>query len=160
MNYDDPRWAELRGGYRRPYDPRNALRSLEANTNVAEAWNELWHGLYHQGDVGEASYATVPELARIHAIRGVPDWNSYALAVSIEEARRCGGNPTMPPWLNEEYEVAWRQLIALALRDLQQETDARLVLSAIAAIAIGKGQLTLARMAMLTEDERKELLER
>jgi hypothetical protein len=52
MDYDDPRWADLCGGYRLPYDPRNALRSLEANTNVAEAWTDLWNGLHHQGAVG------------------------------------------------------------------------------------------------------------
>jgi hypothetical protein len=60
MEYDDPRWVGLRGGYRIPYDPRNALRSLEANTNVEKAWDELCTELYHQGDIVEASYATVP----------------------------------------------------------------------------------------------------
>src|SRR5690242_20920662 len=56
MEYDDPRWVGLQGGYRIPYDPRNALHSLEANTNVEKVWEELWTELHHQGDVGEASY--------------------------------------------------------------------------------------------------------
>src|SRR5688572_20823803 len=99
MDYDDPRWPDLHGGYRLPYDPRNALRSIEANINVKEAWDELCIELYHQGDVGEASYATVPLLARVHAIRGVPDWNTYGLAVRIEEARASRHNPPLPAWL-------------------------------------------------------------
>ena len=37
MDYADPRWADLRGGYGLPYDPRNALRSLEANANIAQS---------------------------------------------------------------------------------------------------------------------------
>src|SRR5262249_28446670 len=57
MDYDDPRWADLRGGYGSPYDPREAFRRVEANANVEEAWDELCTELYHQGAVGEASYA-------------------------------------------------------------------------------------------------------
>lgn len=55
----------MEGGYRLPYDPRPALDRL-ATVDVAAAWAELWQELYHQGDVGEASYAAVPELVRLH----------------------------------------------------------------------------------------------
>ena len=52
MDYDDPRWEGLQGGYRVFYDPCNALRSLENNKNVDEAWSELWNELHHQGTLG------------------------------------------------------------------------------------------------------------
>jgi hypothetical protein len=159
MDYDDPRWADLRGGYGVPYNPREALRRLEANTNVEETWDELCTELYHQGAVGEASYAAVPMLARIHAARGVPDWNIYAFAVMVDQARQNGRNPPLPPWLEAAYHAAWRDLTEFALRDLQDATDPTLVSYAIAAIAVGKGQPMLGRMAaLLNEDERKDLL--
>jgi hypothetical protein len=159
MDYEDPRWKSLHGGYRVPYDPRKALRSIEANTNVEEAWGELCTELYHQGDIGEASYATVPLLARIHAARGVPNWNTYALAVMIESVRQNGRNQPLPPWLEGSYHAAWRDLTELALRDLQGATDPMLVSYAIAAVEVGKGQLMLGRFAAwFTEDERKGLL--
>jgi hypothetical protein len=135
------------------------LRRLEANTDVEEAWDELWTELYHQGDIGEVSYAAVPMLARIHAARGVPDFNTYAFAVTVEEARQSSRNPPLPRWLEAAYHAAWRELTELALRDLRDATDPTLVSFTIAAIAVGKGQPMLGRMAsLLNEDERKDLL--
>ena len=60
MEFDDPRWDSLQGGYRVPYDPRKALSALERGKETESAWQELCTELYHQGDVGEASYAAVP----------------------------------------------------------------------------------------------------
>ena len=59
---NEEQWAGLCGGYRTPYDPRNAIGKLREGDAKA-AWDELWQELHHQGDVGEASYATVPLLA-------------------------------------------------------------------------------------------------
>ncbi len=50
-------------------------------------------------------------------------------------------------------------MIELALRDLLLATDAALVCSTIAVIAFGKGQRNLGEIAMLTEDEREEMLD-
>ena len=108
MELDDPGWASLLGAYRIPYDPRGALRALERGENPAVAWRELWDELYHQGDVGEASYAAVPHLVRIYA-RRARDWNTYALAAMIDEARRDGRNPDVPANLRDGYEVAWSE---------------------------------------------------
>lgn len=66
LDFGDERWPGLRGGYRIPYDPRSALCSLEQGKDVEAAWQELSTELYHQGDVGEASYAAVPHLVRIY----------------------------------------------------------------------------------------------
>jgi hypothetical protein len=160
MDLHDPRWSELRGGYRIPYDPRGALRSLEQGTDVEAAWNELWNELHHQGDVGEASYAALPHLVRIQGMRRVPDWNTYALAATIELERDRGRNPQIPPWLAESYKTAWRRLLNLALQDLEKAKDDTLVRSIIAVIALAKRQVAIAEFALLTEDERREMLAR
>ena len=160
MDLDDPTWSRLLGGYRVPYDPRNALRTLERGDDDTEgAWKELWNELHHQGDVGEASYAAVPHLVRVHAARGLPDWNTYALVATIEEARRDGRNPILPASLRSAYEAAWHQLVGLGLHELERAEDPSLICSIIAVIAMAKGQFTLGRFAVnFTEDERKEIL--
>ena len=157
MELDDDRWSGLRGGYLVPYDPRNAIRRLADGD--ATAWEELWEELHHQGDVGEASYAALPEIVRVHRARGVADWNTYALAATIEVARHIGRNPPMPDWLRQDYDAAWQDLQTLALAEFPHATDDELVHSIIATLAHAKGRVTLARMAMLTEDERQEMLD-
>lgn len=159
MELDDPHWTRMLGGYRVPYDPRGALLALEQGDNIAGAWNELWNELHHQGDVGEASYAAVPHLVRIHAARGVPDWNTYALIATIDDARRDGRNPELPTNLGQAYEEAWRELAEIGLRDLRTAEEPTLGCSIMAVLAISKKQYTLGRFAALfTEDERQELL--
>jgi len=59
LSFDDNRWEQLLGGYRTQFDPRAAFSKLESNIQCEDAWDELWEGLHHQGDVGEASYAAV-----------------------------------------------------------------------------------------------------
>lgn len=160
MNLDDPQWSRLRGGYRVPYDPRKALLALERADGTDSAWEELWTGLYHQGDVGEASYAAVPHLVRIHAARATADWNTYALVAAIEIARRVGHNPELPDSLRDAYQDAWRKLVKLGLRDLETAEDPTLVISILGVIAIGKGQFTLGQLAVdFDESERREMIE-
>jgi hypothetical protein len=159
LSFDDQGWSQLRGGYRSPYDPRKALLSLERGTNVSAAWSELWEELHHQGDVGEASYAAVPHLVRIHRERDALEVNTYALAVVIERARREHANPEMPPWLGAAYDSAWQHLVDLGLRDLRLVSEDDIIGPIIAALSYGKGLPMLGRMAMLTEQERREMLD-
>jgi hypothetical protein len=86
LSYHDQKWKDLKGGYKKPYDPIAALQKLERGEKVDEAWEELWNELHHQGDVGEASYAAVPHLVRIHKDKRNFDWNFYALVVSQVES--------------------------------------------------------------------------
>jgi hypothetical protein len=156
MNLADERWAALQGGYRQPYDVRPALQRFAAG-DVA-VWDEFWQELHHQGDVGEASYAAIPEIVRAYAAQARPDWNVFALAATVEEARHGVGNPTLPAWLVDDYESAWRQLEVRALADFPAASNDELVSSIMAVLALAKGKRTLARMALLTEDEREEML--
>jgi hypothetical protein len=153
MDLDDVEWTRLKGGYRLPYDPRNALRALESNEDTARAWSELWNELHHQGDVGEASYAAVPHLVRIHVARNIADWNTYALITTIESARRSARNPDIPANLEGAYEAAWRGLMDLGLQELGKTEDPTCISSIIAVLAIGKRQFNLGRFAVLFSEE-------
>lgn len=144
-----------------PYDPRKALDSLESGTDTDGAWCELWNELYHQGDIGEASFAALPHLVRIHEQRGVSDWNTYAIAAVIELARDSADNPQVPADLLALYENAWVRLVDVGLRELRTATDETLVGSIMGVVAIGKGQRMLGALAIdYTEQERHELLEK
>jgi hypothetical protein len=159
MELDDPRWDRLHGGYRIPYDPRKALGALERGEETKAAWKELWNELHHQGDVDEASYAAVPHLVRIHAARGIPDANTYAMVAVIELARRADRNPVLPSYLQKAYDAAWRHLVELGIRELGAAKDRDLVSSIIGVIAIAKEQPALGTLSTyFSEDERKEFL--
>ena len=156
MPDDEIPWHELTGGYKLAFDPRPAMAAIEAGIG---SWAELFEELYHQGDVGTASYAVVPFIARMTAIAGVPDWEPFSLAVDIEQARLSGRNPDMPAWLAQDYEAAWKRLFGTAWRLLPAAEEETLVTSLFAVLAIGKRIPLLARMAHLSEKERGEMLE-
>ncbi len=143
----------MTAGYRVPYDPRPALAGL-ASGDASSAWKELWQELHHQGDVGEASYASVPHLVRIHAERAAPDWNTYALVATIELARGRGRNPPLPDWLHDGYEGALDLLSEIGMRELPDATDPPLVRSILATLTLEKGlRVTAGLILDFEEDE-------
>ncbi len=151
---DDPKWKQLHSGYRMPYDPRAALQKLRSQTESQAAWSELWDELHHQGDVGEASYAAVPELVRIHGELGQADWNAFALVATIELARDDKRNPSLPSWLERDYFVAIEQLAQLGVARLTSASDSESIRAIFSVIAISRGLRTLGRMLLLySEDE-------
>ena len=151
---DDPRWSNLAGGYKTPYDPSDALRRLEAGEDV---WDELWEELHHQGDVGEASYATIPHLVRIAKSLPRRDWNFYGLVSTIEVERHRKSNPILPSWLVPDYKNAMAGMLELALADLRGETDRATILSILGATALAKGYVTLG--AMIIHSDESEIVE-
>jgi len=157
---DDPKWEELRGGYRLPYNPSSVLKKLESNVEIAAAWEELWTELHHQGDVGKASYAAVPHLVRIQRERGGLGWNLYALVSAIEVERRRKGNPPLPEWLTDSYFQSWRELVEIGIVDLKQTDDPLTIRSILGALALAKGAVKLGVLiSYLDESEIDELLE-
>lgn len=137
---DDKRWKEFEGGYRVNYDASIPLKRLESGDgDIASIWAELWENLYHQGDVGVASYAAVPHVARIVRGRGVLDFNPIALTVAIELARGRGENPNLPDWLEEDYHQAVRNLAGYLVESVDREWDKYVVKSALSLFAITKG---------------------
>ncbi len=158
ISLDDPKWKELHGGYRIPYDASNALKRLEQGEDV---WDELWENLHHQGDIGEASYAAVPHLVRI--ARGLQnrDWNPYSLVSTIEIERHRKSNPPLPSWLEDDYRTAWKDVLQMALNDLSQADDPLKVRSILGAVALSKGQLKLGAMLSYSdESEIDEVIEK
>lgn len=140
MLSDDPRLKGLSGGYRLPYDPTAALKRLELEPASAQAWEELFNELHHQGDVGEASYATIPALVTIQRRTRALSWNLYALAATIEIERHRRPNPPLPDWLDREYREAWRDLLEFALADLASSHDSLVIRTAMAVVALARNQ--------------------
>jgi hypothetical protein len=157
MNLDDPRWPQLRGGYRVPTDVRPLLRQLESGEDPAGAWTALWDELHHQGDVGEASYAAVPHLVRIHRQRGVVDWNTYAMVATVELLRGRGSNPEVPSWLKEQYSRSLVELAQIGLRELPEAEGEDAIRCILAVIALWKGARTYSRL--LSDFSEEEVLE-
>jgi hypothetical protein len=143
---DDQRWPSLDGGYRIPYDASAPLREMERADNLQPIWDELWNELHHQGDVGLASYAAIPQLVRIARARNLADWNLYAIASTIESARHEGQNPALPEWLESSYSAAWQDLQSMALDHLRSQTDEVTTRSILAVVAIARGLSKLGRL--------------
>jgi len=151
---EDKRWTKLLGGYGLPFDPRPLLSRLETERDTASVWNELWNELHHQGDVGEASFAAVPHLVRIHRMRGMADWNTYAIGAIIELARNQGKNPDVPKWLKGDYFRAIRELAEIGATEIFRTGDADEVRAILSIMAIEKGLRNHGRFLLnYSEDE-------
>jgi hypothetical protein len=147
----------MTGGYRMECDPRPLLAELESAQNRETAWHELWEELHHQGDVGEASYASVPHLVRIHRTSGILDWNTYAIVATIELARGNGNNPEVPKWLEEDYLRAIRELAEMSAAEIWRTEKTEAVRAILGVIAIARGLPTHGRF--LVEYSEDELLD-
>jgi hypothetical protein len=158
LSLDDNRWNNLTGGYRMKCDPRPLLAQLESNQTRETAWHELWEELHHQADVGEASYASVPHLVRIHRKAGIVDWNTYAIVAIIELARGKGNNPEVPTWLEEDYLRGIRELAEIGAVEIWRTEDPEAVRAILGVIAIAKGLRTHGRfLAEYSEDELSDI---
>jgi hypothetical protein len=147
----DSVWREFHGGYRVPYDASKVLARMERGESV---WEELWNELHHQGNVGVASYAAIPQIVRICEAHH-RDWNLYALASTVEIERHRKDNPPLPEWLAPSYKTAWDGVVKLALYDLAGETDQLTLRSALAVVALGRGDLMLG--ALLNHSETADI---
>lgn len=139
ISFEDIRWSNMTAGYKVPFDPRPLLKRLETEGNTTEVWQKLWEELYHQGDVGEASFAAVPFLVRSYQKRGVLDWNTYGIVATIELARNTGGNPDVPGWIVDDYFQAIKELAEIGVAEVLQATTADDVCARLSVIAIYKG---------------------
>lgn len=156
LAHEDGKWATLRDVDGAAYEPRPALLRWKGGDD--SAWDELWPHLHREGRVGDASYAALPEIVRLHQQGGVADWRTYTFAVMVEDARRNGRNPPLPDWLREDYAKAWHELFFLALGDFPAAQGDLVVHSIIATLAMAKESVTLARIATFAEEELEALL--
>jgi hypothetical protein len=133
------------------------LSKLEANTDTRAAWHQLWEGLHHQGDVGEASYAAVPHLVRIYRQRGVFDWNTYGIVGTIELERGQRKNPDLPKWLEDDYFQAFRDLAEVGAAEILRAKNPEDIRAVLGILALAAGARPHARFLLDYSDE--ELLE-
>ncbi len=149
----DKRWKEFEGGYRIKYDASVPLSKLENGTEASDsAWSELWEELFHQGDVGIASCAAIPHVARIVREREVLNYNPFALAVSIELAREQGKNPELPEWLREDYYRALRDMAEYACSNIEKEWDQSMTKAVLSLVAIVKGNRNLGELIIKIDE--------
>ena len=154
LSFDDERWNHLKGGYKTPFDPRPSLRKLESQQDTATAWQELWEDLHHQGDVGDASYASIPELVRIHRKGSAADWNLYAMVAIIELARTESRNPEVPEWLRDDYFRSIQELAQMGTKDILSADESETKRAILSVIAIAKGLRTHGKfLVAYSEDE-------
>jgi hypothetical protein len=157
LSLDDERWNHLSGGYKLPCDPRPALAKLESQRDTKNAWQELWNELHHQGDIGDASYAAIPQLVEIHRKVGMVDWNTYALTAIVELARTEHENPEVPDWLREDYFRSIKELAEIGAEQILHTDESESVRAILSVIAIAKGLRTYGKF--LVEYSEDELLE-
>ena len=158
LSFDDDRWNHLEGGYKMPFDPRPSLRKIESQQETAGAWKELWEELYHQGDVGGASYASIPELVRIHRSGGAADWNLYAIVAIIDLARTEPQNPEVPDWLSEDYFRSIQELARMGTKDIMAAEELDTNRAILSVIAIARGLRTHGKFLVnYSEDELLEM---
>ncbi|MCB0777631.1 MAG: hypothetical protein KDB99_15085 [Chitinophagaceae bacterium] len=161
----DNKWKELEGGYRIPYDASIALRKLETSSNKQEIdsiFSELWNELHHQGDVGTASYYSVPHLIRIAKEKKLHDFNAIGLVTTIE-IERHSDNPSLPEELETEYLHAIQNELPEIISQMMNESwDTTLTTVVLAALAVSKGHIELASaiIKMKDTDTLKEFLEK
>jgi hypothetical protein len=153
LSLDDPRWSELKGGYKLPFDPRPLLRRLESEVDLEPVWSELWNELHHQGDVGEASYAAVPHIVRIYCQHGQLNRNAYGIVAIVELARTENANPEIPNWLKEDYFASIDALAKKGISELSKTQDPELCREMLGVIALSRGLRNHAEMLAKYSDE-------
>jgi hypothetical protein len=163
MKLNDPTWSSLEGGYRILYDPSIVLKELESTTDPAainKLCSELWDNLHHQGDVGTASYLSVPSLVDICIKKTSLDWNFIGLCLVIEHCRRSGNNPEIPGEFEAYYFEALTRFEDYLLSNFKRIDDPTAFRLTLAFLATMHGQFDLGQaIENLDEDVLKEFLE-
>ncbi|HKB43049.1 MAG TPA: hypothetical protein VKC90_01620 [Chitinophagaceae bacterium] len=164
IELNDNKWKEFDGGYRMPYDASIPLKKLEqvsTSQEIDSVFSELWNELHHQGDVGLASYFSVPHIIRIAKEKKLFNDNVFGL-VTIIEIERHRDNPKLP----EEYEKSYLHSIQVGLPELIKQImtdkwDEALTVSLLSALAVSKGHIGIADAILKMEDQDllKEFLE-
>ena len=159
LSFDDPRWSEMNGGYKAPFDPRPLLKKLEREPDLGPVWSELWNELHHQGDVDEASFAAVPHIVRIYRNRGELDRNAYAIVSIIELARNQNKNPDVPGWLKDDYFSAIHALAEKGILELSNARDPDTCREILGIIALSKGLRNHAQLLTHYSDDELQQME-
>ena len=141
---DDPRWQTYIGGYQVPYDASDALRRLVYEKAADGALEELGNELCHQGDLGSASYASLPWL--VEYLRRCPVLNARAVGLVLTiEFGRPFNRDEIPEEIRVGYQNAIRRLPDVVLSKRGGSWDDRQIQVAAAVLALGQGNPWFAR---------------
>jgi hypothetical protein len=144
LSLNDPRWQTYRGGYNRvPFDCIPLIRRLETEGTSEAFWEIVWDELHHQGDVGEATYAIVPYLARHLLNADSIDAMIFGFVAVVELERHSHGNPPIPPELQGGYDWGIQQLLMGTVAKPIRNWDEDLLRNYVALLAAIKGHRTL-----------------
>jgi hypothetical protein len=159
ISLEDVRWSNITGGYKTPLDPRPLLKRLDTDSDTTEVWHELWDELHHQGDIGDASFASVPFIVESYRQRSMLDWNPYAIVAIIELARNEGENPDVPEWIADDYFHAIRSLAEIGTAQLFNAKTAEEVRAILSVIAIQRGLRIHGELLLkYSEEEMREIM--
>ena len=148
MKLTDKIWQGLDGGYRVTYDASIALKQLEQTTDPATIktlLDELWNELHHQGDVGLASYLSVPQLARLAKTKRLFDWSLLGLCSVIEQQRHLGTNPDLPSEFHDYYHKGLADLKQFVIDNIHKDLDDTTFNIALSTLATCSGQIKLGK---------------
>lgn len=141
---DDPRWNAYVGGYQLPYDASDAIRRLLDGPDTQAALEELENELCHQGDLGSASYASLPWIVEYVRRRPELDARAVGLVLTIEFGRPFNRDQ-LPQEVRGSYEDAMRQLPEIVLSKRGGQWDDRQVQVAASVLALGQNNFWFAR---------------
>ena len=148
----DPRWDQLTGGYRTQYNPFSVLTAVAKNPKNSAIWQEIWLNLYHQNDIGTASYVTAAALITLREAGVMFDWNLYAFIAGVEAYRHDERNPDLPEWLKASYDNAWTSISPLCIDDMAAETQLNVLRAYLATLALAKRHRNLGALLITIDD--------
>lgn len=120
---------------------------------------ELIEELYHQGDVGEASYVAVALLTQSDAITKALSWQLLTLVAYVELARTNSNNPPLPDWLLADYFGAIETLAGLCLKAMERSESPEELRGMLCILALHKGlRVYASALINYSEDELKDFL--
>lgn len=140
----DRRWKTYSDAMGSRFDAMFVLDQLSSLTATKATWISCWNHLVYQGDIGEASYASIAYLADFICRSPRLDWNALALISAIELARPTG--PEIPKEVEQEYFETIRALPMLLAQHPQVDWDELTTCSAASCIALARGQQELGRI--------------
>jgi hypothetical protein len=163
MDLDNKIWSTLNGGYKIPYNasrPLKKLRDAIRQEDLEVIFTELWDNLHHQGDVGIASYAAVPQLVSICINKKSLDWNFIGLCLLIENCRLEKHNPELPNEYQDAYFQSLNEFERYLLLNFKGITDQTALRLTLALLATVNGQPGLGRaIEILDEGSLPEFLQ-
>jgi len=158
IDLNDKIWVTLEGGYRMKYDTSLPLKNLQGcDSPSKEIWDTLWEELYHQGDVGIASYAAIPHLIRIYKEKGWFDDNLCMFAATIESSRLEDKNPKIPQWLEHDYKQSLLDIVKYFIEELTKKWGHSSLIGVLMLISLLQGNHDLAELLNLIDEGQEKI---